>query len=90
MYINLQYPDPPSVRLGDLEKGECFIYNSEFRREFAEVYMVLKNQYETHVTVLSLRTGETRLEHSNFKVVRMVVEINARPMTKADEDQLPF
>ena len=90
IYINLQYPDPPCVRLGDLYKGECFISSSKFRNEYADVYMVLKNQDEKYVNVISLSSGDTRLLHCNSKVVRMVVEINARPMTKADEDQLPF
>lgn len=90
MHINLQYPDPPCVRLGELYKGECFISGSKFRNEYTEVYMVLRNCDEKYVNILCLNTGETRILHCNSKVIRMVVEINARPMTKADEDQLPF
>ena len=90
MTINLSYPEPPCVRLGDLYKGECFISSSKFRCEFAEVFMVLRNSFEKYVEVVSLNTGETRNVHCNAKVIKMVVEIYARPMTKADEDELPF
>lgn len=90
MKLKLSYPDPPSVRLGELDKGDCFILNREFRTEHAEVFMILGSPYSREIKVLSLGTGNVTFCNCNTQVIEMVVEINARPVTRADKEELPF
>ena len=90
MRVKLVYPDPPTCCLSTLGKGRCFILNREFRTEYANVYMVVGNEYSFSISCLCLQTGEiTSFGHST-KVIEMVVEIKARPMTRKDKEELPF
>jgi hypothetical protein len=90
MFVKLSYPDPPCVRLNALYKGDCYILNREFRTELATVYMVLANTDEAWLKVVNINTGDVLSHSANCKVIPMVVEVHARPMTKEDENALPF
>lgn len=88
--VKLAYPDPPTCCLSNLGKGQCFILNREFRTEYANVYMVVGNEYSFNISCLCLQTGKiTSFGHST-KVIEMVVEVTARPMTRKDKEELPF
>ena len=88
--VKLNYPDPPCVNLNTLSKGKCFILNRAFRTEYANVYMVVGNEYSFNVSCLCLQTGELNSFGHNTKVIEMVVELNARPVTTKDKEELPF
>lgn len=90
MKVKLAYPDPPCVLLDDLRKGDCFILNREFRTEYANVYMVIGHTHSVLMSCLCLQTGEITTFGKNTKVLEMVVEIKARPMTQKDKEELPF
>lgn len=88
--VKLDYPDPPCLNLRQLSKGRCFILNRAFRTEHANVYMVIGSEYDTMVKCLCLQTGELELFGHNTKVIEMLVELTARPLTTKDKDALPF
>ena len=88
--VKLAYPDPPCANLCGLSKGDCFILNREFRTEYANVYMVVGNEYSASISCLCLQTGSLISFGHNTKVIEMVVEIKARPMTRKDKEELPF
>ena len=90
MRVKLTYPDPPSISLSGLSKGDCFILSREFRTEHANVYMIVGNEYSAFISCMCLQTGKLDSFRSNTKVIEMVVEINARPVTRKDKEELPF
>ena len=88
--VKLNYPDPPCVNLSQLSKGDCFILNRTFRTEHANVYMIVGNEYSFNISCLCLQTGKLDSFGHNTKVIEMVVELNARPITIKDKEELPF
>ena len=88
--VKLAYPDPPTICLSNLSRGSCFILNREFRTELANVYMVVGNEYSFSISCLCLQTGKITSFGHNTKVIEMMVELTARPMTRKDKEELPF
>ena len=87
MQVNLTLPELPCNRLGDLRRGAIFMSKKDSYSSYVSIYMVLKNDFSTHVTVVELQNGETRLLSCNLKVIQLDVTIQCKPH---DPDALPF
>lgn len=89
-HVKVSYPETPGVRLGDLYKGDSFILSSNLYRDYTTVYVAMETPCGGCVKCFNLNNGNTELLHCNTKVIEMVVEINARPKTNKDRNDLPF
>lgn len=89
-HVKVSYPETPGVRLGDLYKGDSFILSSNLYRGYTTVYIAMETPCGGYVKCFNLNNGNTELLHCNCKVIEMVVEINARPKTDKDRNDLPF
>ena len=88
--VKVTYPEMPTVKLGDLYKGDSFILSSGVYRDHADVFIVMETPCGCSVECFNLNNGNISLIHCNCKVIEMVVEINARPKTDKDRNDLPF
>lgn len=88
--VKVTYPEVPTVKLGDLYKGDSFILRSGLYRGYTTVYTTMETPCGGYIKCFNLNNGNVELLHCNCKVLEMVVTINARPKTDKDRNDLPF
>lgn len=86
--IKLVLPELRKTKLSSLRQGNCFMTARDFYSEGTQIYMVLKNDYPTHITAVRLQDGSTVVLSGNLHVVQLTVSLQAKLYDPKDD--LPF